>query len=199
LPIEKSKRMLILTSARLENQGLKWNDAKTTLVSAGGTKALCEPVEGDITFKTANSDSITVYMLNQTGIRVDSLLVNQTGESVQFTLNKNTLWYEISNHQFHDIPQGNNIQFKDSKNSLKVYPNPGSGSCTLEFISDESVAEFVLYNSTGKLIQNEKLKIVQSQLNNKQLDLKGLSNGIYFCGFQFDNGKKMLNKLVVNN
>ena len=199
VPFDKSKKMILLSSARLENQGLKWNDAKTSLVSAGGTKALCEPVEAVIQFNAASSDSLSVYVLDQTGNRADSILVTQVGESVQFTIDKNTLWYEISNHKKKTVTQGNNIQLKDSKNSMRVYPNPGSGSCTLEFLSDKSVTEFVLFNSTGKLVQNEKLEILQSQLIKKQLDLQGLSNGIYFCGFQFENGQKILKKLVVNN
>ena len=39
LPIVESKRMLLLTSARLENQGLQWNADKTRLISAGGSRA----------------------------------------------------------------------------------------------------------------------------------------------------------------
>jgi len=108
------------------------------------------------------------------------------------------LWYEISNHQLHSIPQGINIQ-KNEKNSLRIYPNPGSDSCTLEFLSSEQDAEFVLYSATGELIKNEKLKIEESLLHKKQIDLTSLSNGMYYCGFQFENGERILDKLVVNN
>lgn len=82
---------------------------------------------------------------------------------------------------------------------MKIYPNPGSDSCTLEFLSIEQNAEFVLYNSTGELIKDEKLATQRFQLNQKQLDLTGLSNGIYFCGIQLATGERILDKLVVNN
>ncbi len=201
LPIEQSKRMLLLTSARLENSGLKWNTEKTSLVSVGTAPALCEPIKATLHFNPARADSFMVYQLDETGKRIDSLLIMPDQEgSVSFTADKKTLWYEISNHRFHDTPQGNNTQLKNDKNSMKIYPNPGKNSCMLEFLfPDNSNAEFVLYNSTGILIQNENLKIANAQLNKKRLDLTGLSNGIYFCGFQLNNGEKILEKLIVRN
>lgn len=198
LPIGQSRRMLLLTSARLENSGLKWNSTNTSLVSAGTSPALCEPVKAAIEFKSASADSFMVYNLNERGQRSDSLLIQEINTSAKFNIDKKTLWYEISNHRLHSVSQGNNIQ-KKIKSSMRIYPNPGSDSCTLEFLSIEQNAEFVLYNSTGELIKDEKLATQRFQLNQKQLDLTGLSNGIYFCGIQLATGERILDKLVVNN
>ncbi len=200
LPIVESKRMLLLTSARLENQGLQWNADKTRLISAGGSRALCEPVKAMIKFKGASSDSLMVYKLDVRGARADSLLMDQSGDDIRFMPDEKTLWYEISNHRFHDIPQGSNSPGKNINGSMKIHPNPGRGYSNIEFsFPENSVAEFVLYNSTGCLIQNETVRIIPNRINTKRIDLNELNAGIYFYGFHFQDGMKIMDKLVVNN
>ena len=197
LPISQSKKMILLTSARLENQGLKWNDAKTSLVSAGGTKALCEPVEAVITFKPASADSLSVYMLNQTGNRADSLLVSQLGESAKFSLTKNTLWYEISNHVKKPVTSGKKTGI--NKNMMNIYPNPGREYSVIEFSFPEySKADFIMFNNTGQNIVKEPVLIAVNQLQQKRLELLRLNDGIYFYGFQFEDGKRIIDKLVIS-
>ena len=199
LPISQSKKMILLTSARLENQGLKWNETKTSLVSAGGTKALCEPVEAVVTFKSSSADSLSVYMLNPTGNRADSLLVNQIGESVKFSMNKNTLWYEISNHTKKTITQGSKIQNKAEKYSLKALPNPGKDFSIIEFsFPENNEARFIMFNIFGQLIMNEPVLLASNQLQQKRVDISHLGDGIYFYGFQFKNGKRIIDKFVIS-
>ncbi|HSM47510.1 MAG TPA: T9SS type A sorting domain-containing protein, partial [Draconibacterium sp.] len=197
LPIPQSKKMILLTSARLENQGLKWNDTKTALVSVGGTRALCEPVEAIVTFKSSSADSLSVYMLNPTGNRTDSLLVSQAGESAKFSLNKNTLWYEISNHLKKPVTSGKKSGI--NKNMMNIYPNPGKEYSVVEFsfpVNDQ--ADFILYNAFGQMIMNEPVLLASNQLQQKQIDVSYLSDGIYFYGFQFKNGKRVIDKLVIS-
>jgi hypothetical protein len=197
LPIGKSRKMILLTSARLENQGLKWNDTKTALVSAGGTRALCEPVEAVITFKPASADSISVYMLNQTGNRADSLLVNQVGESAKFTLNKNTLWYEISNHVKKPVTSGKKAGI--NKNMMNIYPNPGKEYSVIEYsFTENTEASFFIYNSTGQLIMKEPVLIASNKNERKTVDTTRFQNGIYYYGFTFTNGEKIIDKLIIS-
>lgn len=199
LPIGKSKKMILLTSARLENEGLKWNDTKTSLVSAGGTRALNEPVEATIKFKASTADSLSVYMLNQTGKRADSLLINQLGNDVVFVLNKKTLWYEVSNHNKKMITHGNKIGNNSEKYSLKALPNPGKNFSTIEFSFPEShEANFIMFNAFGQLIMNEPVLLASNQIQQKRLDVSKLGDGIYFYGFQFRNGKRIIDKLVIS-
>jgi hypothetical protein len=196
LPILQSRKMILLTSARLEDQGLKWNDTNTGLVSAGGTRALCEPVEAVITFKSSSPDSLSVYMLNPTGNRADSLLVSQTGESVKFSLNKNTLWYEISNHLKKKVTSGKKTGI--NQNMMNIYPNPGKEYSVIEFsfpVNDK--ADFILYNAFGQMIMNEPVLLASNQLQQKRVDVSHLNDGIYFYGFQFKNGKRVIDKLVI--
>jgi hypothetical protein len=197
LPIGKSKRMILLTSARLENEGLKWNETKTSLVSAGGTKALNEPVEATVKFKISSADSLSVYMLNQTGKRADSLLINQTAADAEFIMNKKTLWYEISNHVKKTVTAGKQTGFY--KNILNIYPNPGKEYSVIEFsFSEGTKANFVMYNTFGQVIINEPVLLAGNLLQQKIVDVSGLSGGIYFCGFQFEDGNRRIEKLVVS-
>lgn len=199
LPLTQSKKMILLSSARLENEGLKWNETKTSLVSAGGTRALCEPVEAVISFKSSSADSLSVYMLNQIGKRADSLLVNQFGESVKFNMNKKTLWYEISNHKRKTVTQGSKIEKKTEKYSLKALPNPGKDFSTIEFSFPENAkASFIMYNAFGQMILKEPVLLASNQVQQKKVDVSQLSDGIYFYGFQFNNGKRIIDKLVVS-
>ncbi len=199
MSLTQSKKMILLSGARLENQGLKWNDTQTSLVNTGGTKALCEPVEAVVTFKMASSDSLSVYMLNPTGKRVDSLQVNQIGESARFTINKNTLWYEISNHRKKVITSGNKIDGKKGRNSMKAQPNPGKDFTTIEFSFPESAeANFILYNAFGQLVMNEPVLLAGNQLQQKRVDVSKFDDGIYFYGFQFKNGKRVIDKFIIS-
>ncbi|MFW5813637.1 MAG: carbohydrate binding domain-containing protein [Fibrobacterota bacterium] len=96
LEISSSERMLLLTSARIENKGLEWNSSQTGLIDHGGSYILCEPVRGRIALKGAK-DSIHVYALDPRGERTEELEVDFSGDSAVFQLNSNTLWYEITN------------------------------------------------------------------------------------------------------
>jgi hypothetical protein len=138
-------------------------------------------------------------MLNQTGKRADSLLVSPFGESARFSLNKKTLWYEISNHNKKTITHGSKIEKKTEKYSLKALPNPGRNFSTIEFSFPENTdASFILYNAFGQIIMKEPMLLASNQVQQKKLDVSKLGDGIYFYGFQFRNGKRIIDKLVVS-
>lgn len=173
--------------------------ARRNLVSAGGTKALCEPVQAVIKFKESSADSLSVYMLNQTGKRADSLIVSQTAKSAQFNMNKNTLWYEISNHKKKVITQGFNIEKSSGIINMRVHPNPGRNYSIVEFsFNENSEASFILYNIFGQVIMKEPVMIASNQTQQKRVDVSQLDDGIYFYGFQFNNGNRIIDKLVVS-
>ena len=199
LPIPLSKRMILLTSARLENQGLKWNSTQTSLVSAGGTKALCEPVAATFQFKMASADSFMVFKLNETGKRADSLLIEQMAGTTKFILNKNTLWYEISNHKLASTPVGNQPDLNKRNGSLRLSPNPAKDFSLLKFtFSDQRKAQFVMFNANGQLIETETVFFTPNTFSEKQIPTAQLENGLYFCGFQLENGERFLEKLVIS-
>jgi hypothetical protein len=200
LPISKSKRMLLLTSARLENDGLKWNTAQTSLVSAGGTRALCEPVEAVVKFRSASKDSLGVYQLTTTGKRDVQLSTINSGSDVQVTINKKTLWYEIANHQAVSPPTGLKNQLPGNSKWMKAYPNPGKAQSIIEYsLPDQTNAGFFIYNAHGQLILNENVAVLKNQVNQKQIDVSRFAKGVYYYGFTLASGEKMVDKLIVLN
>jgi len=201
LPIHHSKKMLLLTSARMENEGLFWNSAQTSLVSVGGTRALCEPVKATIKFKWSDADSLTAFSLNETGQRAESLDIEQIAESADFALDKNTLWYEISNQKISRIsPVGLNLLKNNKSNFLKIYPNPANENSTVEFsFPDRTNAMFVIFNTMGQCVKKEPIHFSKNSDNEKQLNTAEFRNGFYFCGFLFDNGESVLEKLIVSH
>ena len=142
-----------------------------------------------------------VYNLNERGQRAESLTIEQIAESVNFTLDKNTLWYEISNQKINRISLvGNQPLISDKNDYLKFYPNPANNTTNMEYMfSVQENARFVLLNSMGQYILNEQIPISLNSKNEKQLNTAELQNGLYFCGFQFNNGKSVLKKLVVSH
>jgi hypothetical protein len=200
LPISQSKRLILLTSARLENDGLKWNTTQTSLLSVGGTRALCEPVEAILKFKAAHTDSLSVYQLTTTGKRADRVTVTQQESDVQFNFNKKTLWYEITNHTNVTDPTGAINQLSDPIKWIKAYPNPGKAHSIIEYsLPDQTEAGFFMFNPLGQLILNETIQNNKNQVNQKKIDVSRLAKGIYYYGFTLASGEKIVDKLIVCN
>lgn len=101
LPLDKSRNMLLLTSARIENQSTRWNatfDALTTIYKKGDT-TVCEPVTGQVSFDAGRTDSVSVYPLDSRGNRMAPLPLsspNDTSSWFSLALPGTTLWYEIA-------------------------------------------------------------------------------------------------------
>ena len=71
---------------------------------------------------------------------------------------------------------------------LKVFPNPGNGSITIQSINE---GMYTIKNESGQTIQTFKL----NTSNNYTINIENLSNGIYFIvGL---NGNQMINQKVV--
>jgi len=54
-----------------------------------------------------------------------------------------------------------------------------------------------MYNAFGQLILNERVLPAGNRVQQKRLDISKLADGIYFYGFQFKNGKRIIDKLVI--
>jgi hypothetical protein len=76
--------------------------------------------------------------------------------------------------------------------SLKIYPNPASGSVFIILPSSAETADIRLMDLTGKVVleKNE----VSGSLN---MDLQNVSKGIYFLSFQYG-GQSFHHKIIVN-
>ncbi|MBN1506679.1 MAG: hypothetical protein JW955_07525 [Sedimentisphaerales bacterium] len=54
-PISQADRLLLVTTARSANTGMKWNDKRTTLTDWGTAPTLIEPVRGFVTLRSIES------------------------------------------------------------------------------------------------------------------------------------------------
>lgn len=98
LPLDRTRRQLLLTSARMENPGTVWNAGFTAITKAAGVgdTTLCEPVTGAVWIRPGVGDSVSVYPLDPAGNRRTALPVNWSGDTLKFTLPGTSLWYEIA-------------------------------------------------------------------------------------------------------
>ncbi len=79
----------------------------------------------------------------------------------------------------------------------KLYPNPATSSCNLEYYSPEAGAStFVLYNLAGMLLKKENFSNNSQGVFYENVDISDLPNGLYFYVLSV-NGKFFKGKLEV--
>ena len=88
------------------------------------------------------------------------------------------------------------ISDADDLSSIKIYPNPSIGIVTLEIEGMDGSVELNLYDSYGKLLQNEFLNDFQNGMK-KEIDLQSYAKGIYYLRIVNAN-KNYLRKLILN-
>ena len=87
---------------------------------------------------------------------------------------------------------------ENSLNFLSMQPNPAQGNADLKFYSPTSlISKISLVDIQGKILLTE-LTTTQKGINNKTINLKNISNGIYFLNIE-NNGKMINKKLVVQH
>lgn len=198
LPISESKKLVLLTSARLENQGFLWNTSKTSPVSPGGIRALCEPVSGTLTFKYAPRDSFYVYRLDERGMRSNPLAID-LGIQPRISFNEKTLWYEILN----DSAKGSSPDvvipiWQDYH--ISNHPNPCSDFTIIEFeLPENQQVELCLLNTQGTVLQTGQLAALKDRVMRTELDISAFPQGLYFYGLRLENGQTIWNKLIISD
>jgi len=97
LPIARTRRLLLLTSARVENRSQIWNGDFTALTTIfkTGDSTVCEPVTGIAKLALGRSDSVSVYRLDARGNRLEALPVAFEGDRTIVSLPGTSLWYEV--------------------------------------------------------------------------------------------------------
>ncbi|MBK9578556.1 MAG: carbohydrate binding domain-containing protein [Fibrobacteres bacterium] len=98
LPIGTTRRMLLLTSARVENKSQVWNASFNALtrIYATGDTTVCEPVTGRVALRLGRTDSVSIWTLDSRGSRLAALPLVRSGDSIIVSLPGTTLWYEVA-------------------------------------------------------------------------------------------------------
>jgi len=77
--------------------------------------------------------------------------------------------------------------------SMIIYPNPAYGTVFISGLSFSGEAMFILSDAIGKKVMEQKI----TTSSDVQLDLSGLTNGVYFIGF-YDAGEFQGEKLILS-
>lgn len=95
LAFGKSKRILVTLGSRVENPGMDWNEARTSVSDRWGDgPTMAERVPVEIALKVGKN--YTVYALSPTGKRLGAVKTLQNLGTVRFsTKNTSSMWFEV--------------------------------------------------------------------------------------------------------
>lgn len=96
-PLDTAKRVLVTVCGRVENQGMGWNAARTSVGSAWGKgPTLAEHVPARLAFKVEGQRK--VYALSPDGARAKEVPVKRNGSDLEFAVEAadETLFYEMT-------------------------------------------------------------------------------------------------------
>lgn len=207
LPVNKSKKLVLLTGARLENEGFLWNQTKTSPVSVGGTRALCEPVTGVLKLNFVSRDSLYLFRLDERGKRSEVIFEADTAGQWEIPFGNNTLWYELLNDSAVAVIPidttstdttiiGSKVLQMDDID-VNCYPNPFTDQAVFEYdICGAASGRIVLYDSKGGQFRSQEVVSQNGQKSRLIMDLSDLSSGIYFYGLLTNNGFSSIKKLI---
>jgi hypothetical protein len=75
---------------------------------------------------------------------------------------------------------------------LSIFPNPSNGIVSIN--SNQDIANINVFDITGKAVLNQEYT---NKLNQAEIDLSALNNGIYFIAVQSSNGEISKSKIVL--
>lgn len=97
-PISEASQLLLVATARAANQGMKWNDARTTLLDWGEEPMVIEPVQGQILIKNLGTLNKAEVIPLTSGARplAEALDVDATMTDIRFRIGQPaTCWYLV--------------------------------------------------------------------------------------------------------
>ena len=200
LPIRESRNLVLLTSARLENEGFLWNASRTTPSNLGGERALAEPVRGFLEFKFPVPDSSYLFRLDERGSRSDSVKIDPLPDGSTLLFESNTLWYEVQMDSATYSDPTTIASLTGENPGIKSYPNPASSFAWVEYtLSGDQPAELTVLNSSGRILYAKELTAVPGKRERLRLDLTGFGSGLFLVKLAESTGTRHLNRLIKQN
>jgi hypothetical protein len=117
-------------------------------------------------------------------------IANPTGctptEKVDASINYNSSKSNTGNHL--EAPNTGILALEMELNSLLIYPNPSAGlfNLSLDLNRNRENIRIRVMNAMGQLISDESCGVVTGKVN-RQINLSGMSAGIYFVQVQTNN------------
>lgn len=101
-PIAEATQLLLVTTARSANQGMKWNDERTTLLDWGAEPMVIEPVRGEVTLKGLGKFKNVEAIALNSGAKplAPAIKIDATGAEAHIPVGRPaTVWYLIRIHR----------------------------------------------------------------------------------------------------
>ncbi len=154
LPLSSSRHLLLLTSARMENPGTIWatDFSHTTRQTVAGDTAICEPVKGLVWIIPGRKDSVSVYSLDPKGVRVASLPVVWSRDTLFFNLPGTSLWYEIAKGDANSTVGVRQVSVRGSSLDLRARPGGWDLSVALGSETTPLQLEWDVRDLTGRIL-----------------------------------------------
>ncbi|MBL7918689.1 MAG: T9SS type A sorting domain-containing protein [Bacteroidia bacterium] len=108
----------------------------------------------------------------------------------------NTTWYQSGKLSYTLLTTGINENSQNSASNSVIYPNPASNNAVLGIdMKDNSSVDVVVMNALGQVVKTTKAN-AQTGTNKINIDLNGLSSGIYMVNVKVGNATST-KKLIV--
>ena len=96
-PIERSRKMLLVTGSAVANTGMEWNAKRTSVVKWGTAPPVIEPVTGTVTLRDIKASKLSVTPLDGAGQPIGApVTARHSGKDWTIDLGKTaTVWYQV--------------------------------------------------------------------------------------------------------
>ncbi|HCD33419.1 MAG TPA: hypothetical protein DER01_13500 [Phycisphaerales bacterium] len=107
-PLNKSQRMLLVVTGRMQNTDMQVGEnsqGKMAVLKTGKAPVLVEALRGQLTITSDIASQLNVFALDSTGKRLGKVDTRITGKTLQWELSTKwqTVWYEVATDQY-DAP-----------------------------------------------------------------------------------------------
>jgi hypothetical protein len=192
LPIGTAHRLLLLTSARVENRSQVWNAAFDflTTVAAPGDTTVCEPVTGRVAIRVGRTDSVSIWALDARGSRVAALALGRSGDSIVVNLPGTTLWYEVALGAA-SLPVSGILTDLGKVPRLSMRSSPGGWIASWDVPDGASQfrMEFDVRDASGRSLAHEAVSVGPS--GSRELAIQS-GSGMAFARMRLSNGKNVV-------
>jgi hypothetical protein len=150
-------------------------------VAAGWEKFICRIGKGELL-----DDVIT-------GI---AIAYDKPADSGQFTAFFDSIVLSVNNDPEPEIPEKpiitGGLRLKDSKASIRIFPNPSVGHISIKLSAIELPIQFVLMDLLGNRVLSQQITGSETEIS-----LRGLSKGIYLHNLVDSLGQKDSGKIII--
>jgi hypothetical protein len=147
-----------------------------------------------------NLDNSNIYLkeVDET-FQIKTTVDLPTNDVTQLTTDPFGNVFILNNNQLYKYQlQSLSVKPNNSISNLTIYPNPGSGTYTIEGkFQNISDATYSVYDSIGKLLKSETIKPINNKIL-ETIDITDLKAGIYYIDVYIGN-EKVQRKIIKNH